>query len=69
MSRGREDWVMQHMGFSNWDLGVVILNSTLPLKPRSQVGNWNLGIAYIKQHQYFPSNQDLKLGTCTFYNI
>jgi hypothetical protein len=29
MSRGREDWVMQHMGFSNWDLGVVILNSTL----------------------------------------
>jgi hypothetical protein len=29
MSRGREDWVMQHMGFSNWDLGVVILNSTI----------------------------------------
>jgi hypothetical protein len=67
MSRGREDWVMQHMGFSNWDLGVAILTSTLPLKPRCQVGDWNLGIAYIK-HQHFPSNQDLILGTCTISN-
>jgi hypothetical protein len=32
MSRGREDWVMQHMGFSNWDLGVAILTSTRTLR-------------------------------------
>jgi hypothetical protein len=42
MSRkGREDWVMQHMGFSNRDLGVVILNSTQIFNFQNFAVKWN----------------------------